>query len=46
MPEKEKLILTWEEFHRDTRALGAMLKELGPFSGIIAVARGGLVPGK
>ena len=40
----EKLILKWEEFHQDTRAMGEMLKERGPFTGIIAVARGGLVP--
>lgn len=40
----EKLILTWDEFHRDTRVLGDMLRERGPFTGIIAVARGGLVP--
>ena len=39
-----KLIVTWEEFHHDAQALGDILKERGPWDGIIAVARGGLVP--
>ncbi|CAA7616368.1 xanthine phosphoribosyltransferase [Magnetospirillum sp. UT-4] len=38
------LPLTWDDIHRDARALAARLRPLGPFSGLVAVARGGLVP--
>ena len=34
----------WEEFHRDAKALAWRLSEKGPWKGIIAVTRGGLVP--
>jgi xanthine phosphoribosyltransferase len=37
-------IVTWHEVHRDTRALVDKLADLGPWTGIIAIARGGLVP--
>lgn len=36
--------VTWDELHRDTLALAWRLSEIGPFRGIVAVARGGLVP--
>jgi hypoxanthine phosphoribosyltransferase len=36
--------LSWADIHRDTRILAGMLAELPPFSGIVAVTRGGLVP--
>ena len=37
--------LTWDEFHRDTRALARRLLDSGnQWRGIIAIARGGLVP--
>ncbi len=36
--------VSWEELHRHARALASRLLELGPFKGIIAVSRGGLVP--
>ena len=36
--------VSWEELHRDTRALAWRLTEAGPFEGIVAVTRGGLVP--
>lgn len=36
--------VTWDELHRDTRALAWRLAELGPFRAIVAIARGGLVP--
>lgn len=36
--------VSWEELHRDARALAWRLNELGPFNGVIAVTRGGLVP--
>ena len=34
----------WDTLHRDTVMLSHRLKAKGPFKGIIAVARGGLVP--
>lgn len=36
--------VTWEQLHRDAKALSWRLLEKGPFTGIIAIARGGLVP--
>ncbi len=36
--------VSWEELHRDGRALAWRLLAEGPFEGIIAVTRGGLVP--
>jgi xanthine phosphoribosyltransferase len=36
--------VSWEELHRHSKALAWRLLEAGPWSGIIAVTRGGLVP--
>jgi xanthine phosphoribosyltransferase len=36
--------VTWEELHRHSKALAWRLIELGPWQGIVAVTRGGLVP--
>ena len=36
--------VSWDELHRNARALAWRLHELGPWSSIIAVTRGGLVP--
>lgn len=36
--------IPWEEFHRDARALCKQLAEQRSWSGILAVARGGLFP--
>lgn len=36
--------VSWEELHRTARALAWRLSSLGPFKGIIAITRGGLVP--
>ena len=36
--------VTWVEVHRDTKQLARMLMEKGPWKGIIALTRGGLVP--
>ena len=36
--------MSWDELHRHSRALAWRLIELGPWQGIIAVTRGGLVP--
>jgi xanthine phosphoribosyltransferase len=38
------LTLSWEEFHRDARALAERLAGRGPWRGIVAISRGGLVP--
>jgi xanthine phosphoribosyltransferase len=38
------LPLSWADIHRDSCILARQLAELPPFSGIIAVTRGGLVP--
>jgi len=36
--------VSWDQIHRDARALAWRLSEKGPWSGIVAVTRGGLVP--
>ena len=36
--------VSWDELHRDTKALAWRLAELPAFTSIIAIARGGLVP--
>lgn len=36
--------VSWDELHRNARALAWRLVELGPYDGIVAVTRGGLVP--
>ena len=42
-PEKH-FPVSWDMFHRDSRALAWRLAELGPFTAIVGVTRGGLVP--
>jgi len=36
--------VSWDQFHRDARALAWRLAEAGPFTTIVAITRGGLVP--
>jgi xanthine phosphoribosyltransferase len=36
--------VSWDEFHRDARALAWRLAGAGPFEAIVCVTRGGLVP--
>lgn len=36
--------ISWEQLHRDAKALAWRLLEKGPYKGIVAVTRGGLVP--
>ena len=36
--------VSWEELHRNSKALAWRLSEMKPYKGIIAVTRGGLVP--
>ncbi len=36
--------VSWDQFHRDCRALAWRLSGVGPFSAMVTVTRGGLVP--
>ncbi len=36
--------VTWDQLHRDARQLATELAPLGPWRGIVAVTRGGLIP--
>ena len=36
--------VTWDQLHRDARALAWRLIGAGPFAGIVAITRGGLIP--
>ena len=36
--------VTWDQLHRDARTLATTLMTLGPFRGIVAITRGGLIP--
>ena len=47
MPEKDTVKhfpVSWEELHRHAKALAWRMAEKGPWQGIVAVTRGGLVP--
>ena len=44
-PSPEKVFpVSWDQFHRDSRALAWRLHDAGPFDAIVAITRGGLVP--
>src|SRR6188472_1670352 len=44
-PHPEKIFpVSWDQFHRDSRALAWRLHEAGPFEAIVCITRGGLVP--
>ncbi|UYO00605.1 MAG: xanthine phosphoribosyltransferase [Devosia sp.] len=43
-PNQKSFPVTWDQFHRDSRALAWRLTGLGPFDAVVAIARGGLVP--
>ena len=43
-PYRDDIVISWPELHRDTRVLCHALMEKGPFKGIIAIARGGMIP--
>lgn len=36
--------VSWDQFHRDARALAWRLHEAGPFEALVCITRGGLVP--
>jgi len=42
-PEKA-FPVSWDQFHRDARALAWRLSAAGPFRAIVCITRGGLVP--
>jgi xanthine phosphoribosyltransferase len=44
IPPHYHLAVSWEDVHRDCATLAGQLTARGPFQGIVAVARGGLVP--
>jgi len=43
-PANKSFPVSWDQFHRDSRALAWRLSSIGPFDAIVAIARGGLVP--
>src|SRR5580658_3029774 len=43
-PGEKAFPVSWDQFHRDARALAWRLAEAGPFEAIVSVTRGGLVP--
>ncbi|MEM0907563.1 MAG: xanthine phosphoribosyltransferase [Pseudomonadota bacterium] len=43
LPEKA-FPVSWDQFHRDCRALAWRLNGAGPFESIVCITRGGLVP--
>lgn len=44
-PSSDKAFpVSWDQFHRDARALAWRLSGAGPFTAIVCITRGGLVP--
>jgi xanthine phosphoribosyltransferase len=44
-PRPDKIFpVSWDQFHRDSRALAWRLHAAGPFEVIVCITRGGLVP--
>ena len=44
-PSPDKIFpVSWDQFHRDSRALAWRLHEAGPFEAVVCITRGGLVP--
>jgi len=41
---KHYYTVTWDQLHRDAKALAWRLHEKGPWAGIVAITRGGLIP--
>lgn len=41
---REWFPVSWEQLHKDTKKLAGKLCDKGPFSSIVAITRGGLVP--
>ena len=44
-PSPDKIFpVSWDQFHRDSRALAWRLHAAGPFEALVCITRGGLVP--
>ncbi len=43
-PREKAFPVSWDQFHRDARALAWRLASAGPFDAIVTITRGGLVP--
>jgi len=43
-PSQKAFPVSWDQFHRDARALAWRLASSGPFESVICITRGGLVP--
>ena len=43
-PQPKAFPVSWDQFHRDARALAWRLAGAGPFQAIVCITRGGLVP--
>jgi len=43
-PSPRAFPVSWDQFHRDCRALAWRLSDLGPFRAMVTITRGGLVP--
>ncbi len=43
-PAQKSFPVSWDQFHRDSRALAWRLNGEGPFEALVAITRGGLVP--
>ena len=43
-PQNKSFPVSWDQFHRDSRALAWRLNSEGPFDAIVCITRGGLVP--
>src|SRR5215468_8811424 len=45
VPRPDKIFpVSWDQLHRDSRALAWRLHAAGPFNAIVCITRGGLVP--
>jgi xanthine phosphoribosyltransferase len=44
LPPDKSFPVSWDQFHRDCRALTWRLSGLGPFAAVVGITRGGLVP--
>jgi xanthine phosphoribosyltransferase len=45
IPQPDKIFpVSWDQFHRDSRALAWRLHAAGPFETVVCITRGGLVP--
>ena len=43
-PAPKAFPVSWDQFHRDARALAWRLADKGPFEALVCITRGGLVP--